>query len=162
MNEFFLILQKPTNQFVIELRDVSMAKDRIHKRVRKILEDNNFNVFKDPLFLEFANTTIRADLAIETFIQSTGETKRIVIEIKSFSSKSLIQAARNAVGQVLMYESALEQRNIDMPVYLTIPITKYNDMGTFGSYLPFIEKYCNTMIYNTNTGVILEWKQKHS
>jgi len=137
-----------------------MVKDRIHYRVRSILEKNGYTVFKDPLYLDFANTRIEADLGVEIFLESERKIKRAVIEIKSYTSHSLIQDVRNAVGQVLMYEHALEELNKDLPVYLTMPITIYRLMSQLGSYLPFIEKHCNTMIYNTKTGEILEWKHK--
>ena len=67
-----------------------MARDKIHKAVRRALEKDGWIVSHDPLNIKSGGVEIEIDLAAEKFILAEKESAKIIVEIKSLNRRSLL------------------------------------------------------------------------
>jgi hypothetical protein len=84
------------------------AKDKIHDPVRRALEKDGWTITNDPMFLRFADENLYADLAAEQLIAAEKTTRKVAIEIKTFSNPSVVEELQKTVGKVRMYRYALQ------------------------------------------------------
>lgn len=100
-------------------------KDTIHDSVKQALINDGWTITDDPLVLDLVDTRIQVDLAAEKFIVAQKETIRIIIEVKSFSEPSIINAFYAALGQYLAYRDALNEAEINSKMYLSVSDETY-------------------------------------
>ena len=75
------------------------AKDTYHDAVKNALIKDGWIITADPYPLEYEDVELYPDLAIEKAIENEQQQRKIIIEIKTFISQSLIKDFKNALGQ---------------------------------------------------------------
>jgi XisH protein len=85
------------------------AKDVFHQQVRQALEKDGWTITADPLSLRWLGTTLQIDLGAERLIAAERGEERIAVEIKTFIGASAIADLENALGQFVLYRSALKR-----------------------------------------------------
>lgn len=138
------------------------AKDMYHDIVKEALINDGWEVTDDPLWLGLKGSDINLyiDLAAEKLITANRDNEKIAVEIKSFTSASLLSEFHAALGQFLNYRVALESQKIKRELYLAIP---YDIFDTFFSK-DFIKATCKTyninlIVFNLETKRIVQWKK---
>ncbi|MEM1168872.1 MAG: XisH family protein [Cyanobacteria bacterium P01_H01_bin.35] len=136
------------------------AKDFFHDTVRVALEKDGWKITKDPLFLKLTQQfRINIDLKAEKFIVAEKSTRTIVVEIKSFVSKSAVSEFHIAVGQFLNYRLALDQLALEWVLDLAIPIDVYQDFFSDLFVQTVLEKYqIKLLVFNAQKQEITLWK----
>ena len=104
-----------------------MAKDIIHEAVKQALLKDGWTIIADPYPLQYAEFSLRADLAAERFSATEERVRRIIIEVKSFAGLSFIHQFQQAIGQYSMYRDAVELNNLQYEIYLAVSNTAYQD-----------------------------------
>ena len=79
-----------------------------------------WQIAADPLLIEYGDDKLAIDLAAERLILLEQGANKIVIEVKSFSSKSILYAFHQALGQYINYKMALDSLEEPYPLYLAI------------------------------------------
>ncbi|MEL6718471.1 MAG: element excision factor XisH family protein [Bacteroidota bacterium] len=135
-----------------------MAKDLIHAAVREAIEKANWEVTDDPLHLPVDSTVLAIDLGAERLIGATLADKRIAIEIKTLSRKSLLYDFYAAFGQYIIYRDALREQEIDRTIYMAISEVKYQLL----EQKPFlmrriIQHDIKLIVVNTFAKQIVKW-----
>jgi hypothetical protein len=76
-----------------------MTKDLIHDAVKNALIKDDWTITHDPYPIQYEEVKLSADLGAERTLAAERGNEKIVIEIKSFVSRSPIQDLKLALGQ---------------------------------------------------------------
>lgn len=101
------------------------AYDLIHDLVKTALIKDGWTITDDPLTLIFGELTGYVDLAAEKPIAASKGSRKIAVEIKSFSGPSKMQALEAAIGQFQLYTAMLAKTEPDRIMYLAITDRTY-------------------------------------
>lgn len=74
------------------------AKDIYHDAVKNALIKDGWTITADPYSIEFEDAELYADLAIEKNLSESKIKRKIIVEIKSFISPSLMKDFELALG----------------------------------------------------------------
>ncbi|MCP2730950.1 XisH family protein [Limnofasciculus baicalensis] len=96
------------------------AKDTYHDVVKNALIKDGWTITADPYPIKYEEIKLVADLAGEKTISASREGEKIVIEIKSFTSRSPMREFETALGQYLIYQTFLSITHPDRKVYLAV------------------------------------------
>lgn len=96
------------------------AKDTYHQAVKNALIKDGWTITFDPYPIKYEEVKLLADLAGEKTISATREEEQIVIEIKSFLSRSPMREFETALGQYLIYKTFLSLTHPNYQVYLAV------------------------------------------
>lgn len=98
------------------------ALDKYHNAVVNALIKDGWEITHDPLRLTLENRSFLMDLGAERALVGAAKgTRRIAVEIKTFSGRSRIHDLEQAVGQYVLYESVLRQLEPERELYLAVP-----------------------------------------
>src|SRR5437016_3475946 len=103
------------------------AKDLYHNSVKTALVKDGWVITDDPFTIEFKGLRLYADLGAERPIAALKDGRRIVVEIKVFSSPSPITELERAVGQYGIYRTLLKRTDPGRELYLAIAEDIYRD-----------------------------------
>jgi hypothetical protein len=135
------------------------AKDKYHEAVRTALEKEDWTITADPLHIPFDETDLYIDIGAEKLLAAEKHGKKIAIEIKSFSSISVLYDFHLAVGQFINYRVALDEVSPDRKLYLAVPIETYDTFFRRRFVQSVIEReHLNIIVYDAVKEVITEWK----
>ena len=102
-----------------------MAKDIIHNPVKNALIKDGWTITDDPYTIEYNQELVYADLAAERIIAAERGQEKIIVEIKSFTGRSVIKDFRDAFGQYMMYLRLLAKVAPEYKLYLAISHKSY-------------------------------------
>lgn len=106
------------------------TKDHYHETVKRALIKDGWTITQE----QFKVTIERRRLWIDVLARKTDQNLAILVEIKGFeNSPSSVEELAKALGQYVMYQVALSVKDIDLPMYLAVPITAYR--GIFAELL---------------------------
>ena len=135
-----------------------MKQDKYHSLVRYALETDGWTITHDPYPLAFGLRNTHIDLGAEKLLAAEKGTERIAIEVKSFTSPSLLNDLEKAIGQIRLYRFALKKRDPYRVLYLAIPNRTFNAIQSDPEIKEFIQsENVNLIIYNLTNGVIEKW-----
>ncbi len=72
------------------------------------------------------NRTLAIDLGAEKLVAAEKEQVKIAVEVKTFGSPSPIADLQQALGQFVMYQSALKRSEPERVLYLAVPDAALN------------------------------------
>lgn len=99
-----------------------------------------------------------ADLAAEKLIAAEKDKRRIVVEIKTFKSPSLITELERAVGQYGIYRTLLKQAPPEREIYLAIDEETYENFFQQLAIQTIInDPRIKLIIFESNSEEILQW-----
>ena len=134
--------------------------DTNYPTIKRIIKKYGYSIFADPFTISFGGSNLEADLGIE-LLGAEKNNKRIVLELKSYTTKMLVPQYQRTFGQIAQYEFALARDKKPYDVYITIPVRIYRKMLNLGEYIPLLEnKNIKYMVYNSTTGEIILWNPK--
>jgi len=97
------------------------AKDTYHNAVKNALIKDGWTITAYPYPLEYEDVELYPDLAIEKLISEDQKQRKIIIEIKSFISPSLMKDFQNALGQYILYRDLIQLAQDEyQEIYLAI------------------------------------------
>ena len=135
-----------------------MAKDFFHQQVCKALEKEGWTITHDPLYLEAYDPSWAIDLGAERMVAAERGTEKIAIEIKSFLKLSFPHEFHAAIGQYLIYRSALKRVEQERSLFLAIPLEVYESEFHRQGIANAIEDYdVSLCIYDPLTEEIVVW-----
>ncbi len=105
-----------------------MARDIIHDAIKNALINDGWEITHDPYPIKYGTLRLVADLAAERSFAAEKDGQKIVIEVKSFVSRSAIQDFKLALGQYNLYLGLLEVTSPERVLYLGIGNRVYQDL----------------------------------
>lgn len=105
-----------------------MAKDIIHDAVKNALINDGWRITHDPYPIKYGNLRLSADMAADRSLAAEKGNQKIVVEVKSFASRSAIQDFKLALGQYNLYLGVLEAIFSERTLYLGIDNHTYQKL----------------------------------
>ena len=134
------------------------AKDTYHDAVKNALIKDGWTITFDPYPIKYEEVKLVADLAGEKTISATREGQKIVIEIKSFLSRSPMREFETALGQYLIYQTFLSITHPEHKVYLAVGNKIYEKFFTQITIELILEKYqVLLLVVDINKEEIIKW-----
>ena len=134
------------------------AKDSYHEAVKNALIKDGWTITFDPYPIKYEEVKLLADLAGEKKISATREGQQIVIEIKSFLSRSPMREFETALGQYLIYQTFLSLTHPVYKVYLAISKKIYQKFFTKVVIELILQKYqVLLVVVDINEEEIIKW-----
>jgi hypothetical protein len=135
-----------------------MAKDIYHDAVKNSLIKDGWTITFDPYPIKYEEVKLQADLAGEKTVSAIKEEQQIVIEIKSFLSRSPMREFETALGQYLIYQTFLSLTHPQYKIYLAVGDKIYEKFFTKTAIQLIIKKYdILLLVININKEEILQW-----
>ncbi|CAN5855646.1 MAG: XisH family protein [Acidobacteria bacterium] len=99
------------------------ARDIFHDKVKRALVKDGWTITDDPYSLKWDdNENLFIDLAAKKLLAAQKDSEKIAVEIKTFIGKSTIQDLHLAVGQFVVYRTAIETTEPDRVLFLAVPM----------------------------------------
>ncbi|MFZ9739832.1 MAG: XisH family protein [Prochlorotrichaceae cyanobacterium] len=133
-------------------------RDDLHFSLRRTLEKEGWTITDDPLILVLEQTLLKADLGAEKFFTAEKEGRKIAVEVKDFDAVSVISELEKTMGQLQLYQWALEDQEPNRELFLAISqniYIKHFQKPIF--QLAVKRNKINLLVYEPNQEVILQW-----
>ncbi len=133
------------------------AKDKFFDAVLKALEADGWTITDEEFYLPFAARTAYIDILAEKPVTAEKAGRKIAVEVKTFGSAARMSELEKAVGQFVIYKTALAIAGLEHDLYLAVP----NDMSEFFQ-LPDVAKLrrdfgIKVVCYDPQQEVISQW-----
>ena len=133
-------------------------RDDLHFPLRRTLEKDGWIITSDPLILVLGKTLLKADLGAEKLFTAEKEGRKIAVEIKDFDASSVISELEKTMGQLQLYQWALEQQEPERQLFLAISQAVYISQFQRPIFQIAIQRNkINLLIYNPDQEVIVKW-----
>ncbi|MGK7954804.1 MAG: XisH family protein [Crocosphaera sp.] len=135
------------------------AKDIYHEAVKNALIKDGWTITADPYPLEYEDVELYPDLAVEKFISENQKQLKLIIEIKSFISLSLIKDFEMALGQYILYRNLIELAQDEyQEIYLAIKDEIYETFFQRKSIKAVVKlNQIALLVVNTQKEEIVQW-----
>ena len=133
-------------------------RDDLHFPLRRTLEKDGWIITSDPLILVLGDTLLKADLGAEKIFTAEKEGRKIAVEIKDFDASSVISELEKTMGQLQLYQWALEEREPERQLFLAISQAVYISQFQRPIFQIAIQRNkINLLIYVPDQEVIVKW-----
>ena len=135
------------------------AKDTYHDAVKNALIKDGWTITADPYPLEYEDVELYPDLAVEKLISENQKQRKIIVEIKSFISPSLIKDFQNALGQYILYRDLIKLAQDEyQEIYLAIKDEIHETFFQRKSIKAVVQlNKLDLVIINTEKEEIVQW-----
>ncbi len=133
-------------------------RDRLHQALRQTLEKDGWTITADPLILTLEEAVLRADLGAEKPFSAEKEGRKIAIELKEFTAISGISELEKTMGQIQLYQWALEVQEPDRLLFLAVSQRTYLKYFQKALFRLVVQRNkINLLVYDPDSEVIVEW-----
>jgi hypothetical protein len=135
------------------------AKDVYHEAVKNALIKEGWTITADPYPLEYEDVELYPDLAVEKVISEEQKQRKIIIEIKSFISSSLMKDFELALGQYILYRNLIQLAQDEyQEIYLAIKDEIYDTFFQRKSIQAVVKlNQVALLVVNTDKEEIVQW-----
>ena len=138
-------------------------RDDFHFPVRRALEKEGWTITHDPAVLYFRDLRMRADLGAERLLAGEKEGRQIVVEVKDFDGPSLAGELQRMIGQLELYQWALDEQAPGRELFLAVSRVVYDERIQLArsAFNAIVErKQIKLIIFDEAEEVILRWIQQ--
>jgi XisH protein. len=133
-------------------------RDNLHLSLRRTLEKDGWAITDDPLILVLEQTLLKADVGAEKFFAAEKSGRKIAVEIKDFDSPSVISELEKTMGQLQLYQWALEEQEPERQLFLAISQTVYIRHFQKPIFQMAVQRNrINLLVYQPESEAIVEW-----
>lgn len=104
------------------------ARDRYHAIVKTALVKDGWTITHDPYTLPSGRRNLYVDLGAERLIAAERGAERIAVEIKSFLRDSEVADLEDALGQFVLYRSALRRQDPARRLLVAVPLDAFESV----------------------------------
>lgn len=133
-------------------------RDDLHFPLRRTLEKDGWIITSDPLILVLGQTLLKADLGAEKLFTAEKEGRKIAVEIKDFDASSVISELEKTMGQLQLYQWALEEQEPERQLFLAVSQAVYISQFQKPIFQIAIQRNkINLLVYVPDQEVIVRW-----
>jgi hypothetical protein len=134
------------------------AKDICHDAVKNALIKDGWIITADPYTIKYEEVQLFADLLAGRTVKAQRDTEEILIEIKSFVSRSPMRDFECALGQYIVYRIFLKEIIPKSKVYLAIGQDIYQSFFAQKAIQKVLaETQLLLIVVNLNQEEIVQW-----
>jgi len=134
------------------------ARDVYHVQVRTALLKDGWRITDDPLSLKWGVKDLHIDLGAEEILGAEKQGRKIAVEIKSFIGPSEMHDLEHALGQFMLYRTALRKADPDRELYMAITEKVYFKLFFGIEGLALIEdENLQIIVFDPQTEEIKRW-----
>jgi hypothetical protein len=135
------------------------AKDRLHDTVIHALIKDGWTIVEEQYSLRLSS---KRRLWIDIYAAKASERLAVLIEVKGFEDRaSPIDYLADSAGKYVLYQTALEYLNRNIPLYLAVSEQGYNGILSEEVGQKIIQKLnMHLMVFNPQREEILQWIPK--
>ena len=136
------------------------ARDIYHSVVKSALIKDGWTITHDPLRLSWGGRDMYVDLGAERLLAAEKAGQRIAVEVKSFVGASEMDDLEKAIGQFVLYQAVLAEREPDRLLFLAVPQFVLRDVfeQPLGELL-FQKNLVHVIGFDPVEEVIVQWKR---
>lgn len=132
--------------------------DLYHDLVKRALVKDGWRITDDPFVIQYKGLRLYADLGAEKPIAAEKQDQKIVVEIKVFSSLSLITELERAIGQYSIYHTLLKRVAPERELYLAIAQDIYQDFFQQPAIREIIsDHYMRLLVFEPSREEVIQW-----
>lgn len=135
------------------------ARNIYHDAVIDALVAGGWTITHDPLRLKIGNRALYVDLAAERpVIAAERGTDKVAVEVQSFAGPSAVADLEQALGQYVLYRSALARHEPDRLLFLAVPAAVYDGVLSepLGEYAR-ADLGLRVLVFNPGTREVVRW-----
>ena len=135
-------------------------RDDLHLPVKRALEKDGWTITHDPAVLYFRDLRMRADLGAERLLAGEKEGQQIVVEVKDFDGSSLAAELQRMIGQLELYQWALDEQAPARGLFLAVNRTVYDEriQSARSAFNAIVErKQIKLIIFDEVLEEVLQW-----
>ena len=141
-----------------EKLSIMSRRDDLYLSLRHTLEKDGWQITDDPLVLTLEKILLKADLGAEKFFTAEKQDRKIAVEIKDLDAPSVISELEKTIGQLQLYQWALELQEPERQIFLGISQAVYLKHFQKPIFQMVIKRNkINLIVYDPKKEVILEW-----
>lgn len=133
------------------------AKDKFYDAVLNALIKDGWEITNEEFYLPFATRTAYIDILAQKPVTAEKAGRKIAVEVKTFGSAAKMSELEKAIGQFVIYKTALAIAELEHDLYLAVPA----DMGEFFKFPAVVKMRQDFSIkivtYNPQEEEIIEW-----
>lgn len=135
-------------------------KDLYHQVVADALEQDGWTITDDPYHLAYGGKNFYIDLGAERLLGAVKDSRKIAVEIKSFTGPSEVFQLELALGQYRLYQHILSENDADRSLYLAISDDVYWEIFNDPVGLLILEKeQMRLVVFDPVSERIVKWIQ---
>jgi hypothetical protein len=134
------------------------ARDVYHDQCKAALVKDGWRITHDPLSVKWGKKDLRIDLGAEELLAAEKLGRQIAMEIKSFVGPSEMYDLEQALGQFILYRTALKAAKQDRELYLAITVKTYRKLfATPEGRLLIEEVKLRIVVFDPKTQEVKRW-----
>ena len=132
--------------------------DFYHDTVKNALIKDGWVITDDPFIIKFEEVNLYPDLGAEKLFAAKNSKRKIVVEVKGFSTPSLITELEKTVGQYNIYRTFLKRVNPERKLYLAIDRDTYQNFFRKLAIQEIInDQKISLIVFSPITQEIVQW-----
>ena len=134
------------------------ARDTYHEAIKNALIKDGWTIIPDPYTIKYEEIQLFADLLADRTLEIERNGQQIIVEIKSFLSRSPMREFETALGQYIIYRTLLKEILPETKIYLGISTGIYQSFFQQKA-ISFImeENDLKLIVVDLNKEEIVQW-----
>jgi hypothetical protein len=132
--------------------------DIYHETVKHALVKDGWVITHDPYRLSIGKKRLFVDLGAEILLSAEKGTRRIAVEIKSFTGASDVNDLEQAIGQYVLYKQIMLQTEPDRELFLAVSKRVANNIFSVEIGQILLDgNIIKVLVFDPESEVITQW-----